>query len=126
MKKIRRENTDPEQAVRKLLWNTGARYRLNVSDLPGSPDVANKSRGKAVFVHGCFWHHHRDCDKATVPERNRSYWADKFRENKERDARKVASLRDEGFDVLVVWECELDEPRKVRRRLDEFWFDERG
>lgn len=124
MKKVRRENTEPEQAVRSLLWHAGARYRLNVGDLPGSPDVANKSRGKAVFVHGCFWHHHEDCGSGTIPDRNRSYWEQKFRKNKERDRRKVRDLEERGFDVLVVWECELEEPERLEERLEAFWFED--
>lgn len=123
MSRVRREDTEPEQAVRRLLWDAGGRYRLNVSGLPGSPDIANKSRAKAIFVHGCFWHFHQACDRGTIPDRNRSYWKSKFRKNRERDRRKVEQLREAGFDVLVVWECELDDPRKLRRRLADFWFD---
>lgn len=123
MKSIRREDTGPEQAVRKLLWRVGGRYRVNVSDLPGSPDIANKSRKKAIFVHGCFWHFHRDCDRGTIPERNRTYWKRKFRKNRERDEQKVKTLAERGFDVLVVWECELNQADKLKVRLEQFWYD---
>lgn len=125
MKRVRREDTEPEQLVRKVLWDTGARYRKNVADLPGSPDVANKRRRKAIFVHGCFWHFHEDCGRGTLPERNRSYWKKKFQRNRERDARKVEALEDQGFDVLVVWECELKEIKPLEERLERFWFDGR-
>lgn len=124
MQKVRRENTEPEQTVRSLLWSTGARYRTQVTDLPGTPDVANKSRRKAIFVHGCFWHAHEGCEQSSVPKRNREFWVDKFRRNRERDRRKRRNLENRGFEVLVVWECELDQPEQLRSRLNEFWFDE--
>lgn len=124
MKRVGREDTEPELAVRRLLWSTGARYRVNVGDLPGTPDIANKSRSKAIFVHGCFWHFHRDCPRGTLPERNRDFWKEKFDRNKERDRRKTRALEDQGFDVLVVWECDLDEPAVLRHRLRAFWYDD--
>lgn len=126
MKRVRREGTGPEQKVRKLLWATGARYRLNVEDLPGSPDIANKSLRKAVFVHGCFWHFHQECDRGQLPERNRSYWENKFKRNRSRDRQKRAALVENGYDVLVVWECELDELAEVQAKLEDFWFKTNG
>lgn len=126
MKKVRQADTGPEQAVRSLLWDFGARYRVNVSDLPGSPDIANKSRHKAVFVHGCFWHFHEDCPRGIIPQRNRNFWEEKLHRNKERDRRKENALRAAGFDVLVVWECELDDPTELRDRLETFWFNAHG
>lgn len=124
MKRVRREGTEPELAVRKLLHSAGGRYRLNVEDLPGSPDIANKSRAKAIFVHGCFWHFHEGCDRASIPDRNSGYWRQKFKGNRERDQRKREALNAEGFDVLVVWECELEDPWSLRDRLRSFWFNE--
>jgi len=123
MRRVRQRDTAPERAVRQLLWATGARYRTNVTDLPGSPDIANQSRKKAVFVHGCYWHHHGGCDHATVPKRNREFWVQKFRRNQERDRRKERALREMDFDVLVVWACELDAPEGLQRRLESFWYD---
>lgn len=125
MRRIRRQGTDPERAVSRILWSLGARYRLNVEDLPGRPDIANKSRSKVIFVHGCFWHFHEDCPRGALPRRNREFWREKFQRNKERDARKKASLEDRGFDVAIVWECELDDPEVLRDRLASFWFEER-
>lgn len=124
MQRVRREGTEPEMKVRRLLWDTGARYRVNVSELPGSPDIANRSRGKAIFVHGCFWHYHQECSRGKVPTRNESFWASKLERNKRRDDKKRAALLNTGFDVLVVWECELDDPLSVQERLREFWFDD--
>lgn len=123
MKRVRSEGTEPELAVRKLLYSAGGRYRVNVEDLPGSPDIANKSRSKAIYVHGCFWHFHRGCNRASIPERNSEYWRQKFERNRERDRRKREELTDKGFDVLVVWECELESPRSLLDRLRTFWFD---
>lgn len=124
MKRVRREGTAPELAVRELLYSTGGRYRLNVDDLPGSPDIANKSRSKAIFVHGCFWHFHRGCHRASVPDRNSGYWRQKLERNRQRDHRKQELLAVRGFDVLVVWECELEDLPSLRDRLQSFWFDE--
>lgn len=124
MKRVRREDTEPELAVRTLLWSTGARYRVNVDDLPGTPDIANKARSKAIFVHGCFWHFHDECPRGRLPERNREFWRKKFERNRERDRRKAKQLEDRGFDVLVVWECDLEPPESLRRELHAFWYDD--
>ena len=122
MKRVRRERTDAEDAVCKLLWSIGARYRRNVRNLPGSPDIANKARRKAVFVHGCFWHHHEGCPRGRVPHRNSAFWHQKLQRNVERDRQKVVSLLAEGYDVFVVWECETRDPEALGERLAEFWF----
>ena len=74
--------------------------------LPGSPDFANKSRRWAIFVNGCYWHHHTACGKATVPKSNAAFWIDKFRANRARDARAIRKLRRAGYRVVIVWECE--------------------
>lgn len=124
MKRVRREGTEPELAVRRLLHSAGGHYRLNVDDLPGSPDIANKSRSKAIFVHGCFWHFHKGCDRSSIPDRNSSFWRQKFERNRQRDHRNRTMLAEQGFDVLVVWECELEDPGSLRGRLQSFWFDE--
>lgn len=102
----------------------GAKYRLNVSDLPGSPDIANKSRRKAVFVHGCFWHLHEECPRARLPKANREWWRQKLLKNRGRDRRKTAALKAEGFDVITIWECELQEPAAVQESLRRFWLGE--
>jgi DNA mismatch endonuclease (patch repair protein) len=121
MKRVRRQGTDAELAVRRLLTALGAHYRLNVADLPGSPDIASKRRKKAVFVHGCFWHAHATCRKHSVPRKNREYWVAKFAANVARDARKVAQLEAIGYAVMVVWQCELAAPDVLTRRLAAFW-----
>lgn len=114
MARIRQKGTKIETAVAAVLRDLGLYYRKNVRKLSGSPDFANRSKRWAVFVHGCFWHHHAGCHKATVPKSNRRFWLNKFRENKRRDARSVRLLRQGGYRVIVIWECQ--EPR-VRSKL---------
>lgn len=102
---IRRSGTQPERVVRQLLHRLGHRFRLRNGDLPGSPDIANRSKRWAVFVHGCYWHRH-GCAATTTPKRNREFWEAKFARNVERDQQAVAALEARGYRVLVVWECE--------------------
>lgn len=105
MRGIRRTGTKPEMVVRALLTALGHRYRVRNGDLPGSPDLANRSRGWAVFVHGCYWHRH-GCSASTIPTRNREFWLSKFSRNTARDRSSVLALESRGFRVIVVWECE--------------------
>ncbi len=122
MSRVRQHGTGIELAVRKVLHSLGARYRVNVRSLPGSPDIANRSRRMAVFVHGCFWHHHQGCQRGQIPRRNAEYWALKLDENVQRDRRKVRELQSIGFTVATVWECELQDPVSLEEKLREFWF----
>lgn len=117
MKAQKRRDTRPELVVRRFLREMGHRYRVGSSSLPGSPDVSNKKRGWAVFVHGCYWHHHPGCSRATIPKKNRSWWRAKFRRNQERDRRKVQELQQLGLRVVVVWECETKDTSSLARRL---------
>ena len=112
--RIRQHGTSAELTVRKLLHSLGHRFRVHNRDLPGSPDIANRSRKWAVFVHGCFWHQHPGCRRATTPTRNRSFWLKKFEANRVRDARVQAMLRDDGYRVTVVWECEAEDLKRVK------------
>lgn len=115
---VRQKNTSPELAVRRALTALGLRYRINNRDLPGSPDIANRSQRWAVFVHGCYWHRHEGCHRATTPKRNRDFWVAKFAANVARDARALAALQDLGYVTVVIWECETkDEPATVASRL---------
>lgn len=117
MRAVRQRGTSPELAVGAFLRNEGVRYRRNVRSLPGSPDFANRSRGFAVFVHGCFWHRHPGCKKASTPKRNSRFWREKFLQNVARDRRKEAQCRAVVMEVAVVWECESTDERKMRRAL---------
>ena len=106
MARIRQKGTKIEAAVASALRDLGLHYRKNVRKLPGSPDFANRSKRWAVFVHGCFWHHHTGCYRATIPKSNRGFWLQKFRDNKRRDARSAQLLRRQGYRVVVIWECQ--------------------
>ena len=113
MRAVRQRGTTSELAVRELLKELGARYRLNNKGLPGSPDFSNISRGWALFVNGCFWHGHRNCPKtkggkdSRIPETRRDFWSDKIRSNRKRDARKCREIRKMGLRVMIVWECQI-------------------
>jgi DNA mismatch endonuclease, patch repair protein len=108
--------------VRKALGQLGAHYRLNASGLPGRPDIANRSRRKAIFVHGCFWHCHIECGRGVIPKANETFWKDKLAKNMERDKLKIDGLLALGFDVLLVWECELKDSEKLLEKLSNFWY----
>lgn len=111
---IRSKNTRPEMLVRRFLHSRGFRYRLHNRVLPGSPDIALSKYKTAVFVHGCFWHRHHGCKYATNPSTNVDRWQRKFSANIHRDSGNVAALRELGWKVVVVWECELRESRNDR------------
>ncbi len=117
MAKVRGKNTRPERVVRKLVFAAGYRYRLHVRTLPGSPDLVFSARKKLVFVHGCFWHRHDDCAAARMPKSRVDFWSVKFNGNKARDARVQEALTQAGWQVLVVWECELGELATLEKRL---------
>ena len=126
LRAIRRENTAAEQRVRQAAYALGLRFRLRNRDLFGSPDLANRSKRWALFVHGCFWHHHAGCRRATVPKRNRRFWQAKFASNRARDRRVVRQLRRAGFFVATVWECQSERATVVRRRLQPLLRHARG
>ena len=112
MRAIRRDDTTAELRVRSALHRLGVRYRVKNRDLPGSPDLANRSRGWVLFVNGCFWHGHRNCPhtgaghRYRVPVANCEYWELKLAENRRRDARVARLLRKQGFRVYIIWECQ--------------------
>lgn len=112
MKAIRARNTKPEMVVRRLLHAQGYRYRLHVTGLPGRPDLVFPSRKKAVEVRGCFWHHHTEhgCRNGAIPISRREWWVAKLTANVARDARNLSALTEAGWDVLVIWECEVRRP----------------
>ena len=120
MKRVRRRDTAPELKVRKLLFGCGYRYRVHRDDLPGSPDVVFPSRRKAIFVHGCFWHGHPNCPRASLPRTRTEYWRDRITTNQERDRRSETALRRMGWSICVVWECEVGNAGALRERLTRF------
>ena len=116
MSHIRSTNSKPEEVVRKYLFSQGFRYRKNVRTLPGCPDIVLPKYKTVIFVNGCFWHKH-DCPRFVWPSSNEAYWRPKILKNVERDQANSVLLRDTGWNVIVVWECELK--KKVREeRLD--------
>ena len=120
MRAVRSRNTTPEIAVRKMLHAIAPGYRLHRTDIPGKPDIAYVGAKRAIFVHGCFWHGH-DCARgARVPKTNRDYWLAKISRNRARDDEHRNTLRREGFETLVIWECELKAPQSVELRLRKF------
>jgi DNA mismatch endonuclease (patch repair protein) len=117
MARVRQRGTSAELTVAHVLRTLRAGYRMNVRSLAGSPDFANKKRKWAIFVQGCYWHHHTACPRATIPRTNRSFWRDKFSANRRRDARAVRTLRREGFRVVLVWECQVADADRLQERL---------
>ncbi len=106
MSHIRSKNTKPEEMVRKYLFSKGLRYRKNVRKLPGCPDIVLKKYKAVIFVNGCFWHKH-DCGRFVWPSSNVEYWSKKINRNVERDAQNIALLTEQGWRVLIIWECQL-------------------
>lgn len=119
MRRVRREGTEPELALRRMLHAMGYRFRLHAKELPGSPDVVFRPRKAAVFVHGCFWHGHQ-CRWGRPVKSNREYWAAKIERNQRRDAASEDALTGKGWRTLVVWECELKDADTVSERLRDF------
>jgi DNA mismatch endonuclease (patch repair protein) len=117
MRRIRSKGTVPELFVRHLVHGMGYRYRLHTPNLPGRPDLVFPGRKKIIEVRGCFWHQHRGCDEAHVPKSRTEYWAPKLDRNKKRDKDNLRTLRKLGWDVLVIWECDVREEGRLSARI---------
>lgn len=120
MSRIGGQDTAPELAVRQMLRGLGIAYRLHVRSLPGRPDIVIRKRHKIIEVRGCFWHRHPNCQYAYVPKSNQTFWKAKFRRTVERDAKNDEALRNSGWDVLVLWECETRNAKVIRNCLRSF------
>ena len=107
MSRIKSTDTKPEIILRKKLYAQGYRYRINYKKLPGKPDIVLSKYRTVIFVHGCFWHGHESCKDAHLPKTNVAFWDKKINENINRDKKVVESLQQRGFNVLIVWECQL-------------------
>src|SRR5262245_15292501 len=103
---VRGRNTGPELVVRRVLRAMGCKYKLHLRSLPGSPDIVFPTRQKAIFVHGCFWHRHRNCSNARVPKTRKAFWIAKLEGNRRRDRRVGQNLRRRGWRAMTVWECQ--------------------
>lgn len=120
MSRIRGRDTAPEKKVRSLIHRMGYRFRLNVRDLPGKPDVVLPRLHKVIFVHGCVWHGHRNCPRAKMPATNIEFWQRKISVNISRDKKAIRDLRRLGWQILVVWQCKLKDESKARETLLRF------
>lgn len=120
MSRVRGKDTRPEMIVRKLVFAAGYRYRLHVRTLPGSPDLVFPSRKKVIFVHGCFWHRHENCSLARMPKSRVEFWSEKLNGNRVRDELAFKALSQAGWEVLVIWECELRERQQLVDKLRSF------
>ena len=119
MRAIRSRDMQPELNVRSLVHRMGYRFRLHRKSLPGRPDLVFGPRRKAIFVHGCFWHLH-NCKTAHIPRSNVKYWKPKLAGNRRRDGKNIEALQGEGWQVLVVWECEVRDMSELKKRLRVF------
>ena len=122
MSLVRNKDTRPEITVRRLIFGMGYRYRLHRSDLPGIPDLVFPSKSKVIFVHGCFWHRHKSstCRLARLPKSRLNFWLPKLEQNRLRDRAKQAKLRKLGWQVLVIWECQLQNIDRLRIKIVAF------
>lgn len=117
MSQVRGKDTSPEMRVRRAAHASGLRFRLHRKDLPGKPDLVFAKHRVALFVHGCFWHRHSGCSKASMPKSRTEFWRAKFDANVARDARVTTKLQSTGWRVVTVWECETKDPVKLHSLL---------
>ncbi len=120
MRAVKGRDTVPEMTVRRLTHGMGYRYRLHRKNLPGKPDLVFPGRRKVIFVHGCFWHQHHCPRGERSPKSSRDYWIPKLKRNKQRDAENQSRLREMGWDVLVIWECEMKDRDTLKERIAVF------
>lgn len=120
MRAVRSKDTAPELIVRRIAHRLGYRYRLHPSELPGKPDLVFRSRRKVIFVHGCFWHRHRGCARATLPQSNKEFWQQKLESNAKRDSKQVRALQQLGWEALIIWQCETKNTEELACRLKTF------
>ncbi|MBN1312429.1 MAG: DNA mismatch endonuclease Vsr [Anaerolineae bacterium] len=122
MARVKNKNTAPELIVRKALHRLGFRFRLHRSDLPGNPDIVLPRHHKAIFVHGCFWHGH-DCPRGKRPSTRQKFWNRKLDGNQTRDRTNQEKLKELGWQILIVWECQVKCMDKLEKCLLDFMND---
>ena len=116
MSRIRSKNTKPELVIRKFLFANGFRFGLHSKTLPGKPDLVLKPLKTAVFVHGCFWHGHKNCKYYVIPKTRTKRWLNKINNNRLNDRKKKRAIEKEGWKTITVWECEI-KPKKKEKTL---------
>ena len=121
MSHVKGRDSTPEKRVRSLLHSMGYRFRLQRADLPGKPDIVLPKFKTVIFVNGCFWHRHPGCKRATLPKSNAEFWRQKLEKNVARDRRNIQTLKDLGWYVLIIWECELKDTMTLQARLSDFF-----
>lgn len=128
MSNVKSKNTRPEIMVRRFLFTNGYRFRLHRKDLPGNPDIVLPKHKVAIFINGCFWHGHRNCRFATLPVNNRDFWKSKIDGNIERDKNNIAKLKELGWHVIEIWQCQLKPKNKditLKKLLTELRYEQR-
>lgn len=120
MSRIKGTDTKPEKRVRSCLHRMGYRFRLHAGNLPGKPDIVLPRHKKVIFVHGCFWHGHKECKRSALPKINHDFWQQKIDGNILRDQRVIAELKSLGWCVLIVWECQAKNPDNLKTILHDF------
>ena len=108
MSKIRGKNTKPELILRSQLFKSGFRFRIHQKNLPGKPDIVLAKYKTAIFVHGCFWHYHKECREGRIPSTNSNFWKEKLLKNIEKDEKHTKALQELGWKVIVIWECDIE------------------
>jgi len=122
MAKVRTSNTQPERRVRQIAHALGLRFRLHRRDLPGTPDIVFPKFQTAIFVHGCFWHQHPGCKRATMPQTCIEFWQKKLDRNVQRDRSTIETLEKAGWHPEIIWECETKNPSHIQERLEKIFF----
>lgn len=117
MSRIKAKNTKPEMLVRKFLHAQGFRYTLHDKKLPGKPDIVLPKYKTVIFVHGCFWHGHKNCKYATIPMTREEWWQSKLQKNKSNDIKGKRLLKKAGWNVVEIWQCKLKNPTKANKVL---------
>ena len=117
MSRVKNRNTTPEKWVRSWLHRNGYGFRIHRNDLPGCPDIVLSKYKTVIFVHGCFWHQHKDCKRSTVPQTNTEFWATKLQKNMTRDLENSQKLKNLGWKVLIVWQCKIKDLEWLHEKI---------
>jgi DNA mismatch endonuclease, patch repair protein len=126
MSHVKGKDTKPEILVRSIVHKLGFRFRKHKSDLPGKPDIVLAKHRKVIFVHGCFWHGHKKCSRASRPQSNKSFWVEKLDKNIARDKRMKRELELLGWKLLTVWTCETKNIIKLQNKIAKFLVELKG